>query len=207
MLEDVKDKMYELPELDYDYDALEPHFDEETLKIHHGKHHAAYVKKFNDAVKGTEYADMDLRDLLIELDKIEGDVATAIRNNGGGAYNHSFFWECLCPEKDSGEPLENTSAAITKAFGSFDEFKKQFSEASATVFGSGWAWLVAGDNGLEIVKSSNQDNPMSVGLKPILCLDVWEHAYYLKYRNLRPDFIEAFFNIINWKKVEERLLE
>jgi len=199
--------MYELPELDFDYDALEPHMDEETLKIHHGKHHAAYVKKFNDAVKGTEYEDKDLRDLIVDLDKIEGEVQTPIRNNGGGAFNHSFFWEVLCPEKDSGEPGEKTVKAIEEAFGSFSDFKKKFSEAAVTVFGSGWAWVVVSEKGLEIVKTLNQDNPMSVGLKPILCIDVWEHAYYLKYRNLRPDFIEAFFNIINWKKVEENFLE
>jgi len=199
--------MYELPELDFDYDALEPHIDEETLKIHHGKHHAAYVKKFNAAVKGTEYEDKDLRDLIVDLDKIKGDIQTPIRNNGGGAFNHSFFWEVLCPEKDSGKPGEKTAKAIEEAFGSFSDFKEKFSEAAVTVFGSGWAWLVASEKGLEIVKTLNQDNPMSVGLKPILCIDVWEHAYYLKYRNLRPEFIEAFFNIINWEKVEEKFLE
>lgn len=200
--------MYELPELDFDYGGLEPHMDEETLKIHHGKHHAAYVKKFNDAVKGTKYEDTGLRDLLLDLDKIDGDIRIPIRNNGGGAYNHSFFWEILCPEKDSGEPLENTAKAIDEAFGSFDEFKKKFSEAGATVFGSGWAWLVVnGDGKLEIMKTANQDNPMSVGLKPVLCIDVWEHAYYLKYRNVRPDFIEAFFKVVNWKAVEAKFLE
>ncbi|MCH7850564.1 MAG: superoxide dismutase [Nanoarchaeota archaeon] len=199
--------MYELPELDFDYDALEPHMDEETLKIHHGKHHAAYVKKFNDSVEGTEYEKVELRDLIVDLDKIKGDIQTPIRNAGGGAYNHSFFWEILTPEKDSGEPLENTAKAINESFGSYDEFKKQFSEAALTVFGSGWAWLVVGEKGLEIVKTPNQDNPMSVGLKPILVIDIWEHAYYLKYRNLRPDYIEAFFNIINWKAVEKKFLE
>ena len=198
--------MYELPELKFNYDALEPHLDAETLKIHYSKHHAAYVKKFNDAIEGTKLEDKSPIDLIKNLDSVPENLRVAIRNNGGGAHNHSFFWEILCPEEMSGEPGEKTSSAINKAFGNFDEFKKQFSEAATTVFGSGWAWLVVGTNGLEIIKTANQDNPVVQGKKPILTLDVWEHAYYLKYRNLRLDYIAAFFNVINWKKVEENLV-
>jgi len=198
--------MYEKPELGFELDALEPHMDKENLDIHYNKHHSAYVKKFNAAVEGTEYVDKPLEDLIKDIENVAEDSRTAIRNNGGGALNHSFFWSVLAPASESGEPGEKVSAAIKEAFGSFDGFKEKFSDAAATVFGSGWAWLVVGENGLEIMKTSNQDSPLSIGKKPILCLDVWEHAYYLKYRNLRPDYIKAFFNIINWKKVEEYFL-
>jgi len=196
--------MYEQPELGFSYDSLEPHFDKETLEIHYSKHHAAYVKKFNTAVEGTDSDNRDLFDLIKDIENVPEDIRTAVRNNGGGAWNHSFFWEVICPSSESGEPGEKVGAAINEAFGSYDEFKKQFSDAAATVFGSGWAWLIVGDNGLEIMKTANQENPISSGKNPILVIDVWEHAYYLKYRNLRPDYIEAFFNLINWKKVEEK---
>jgi Fe-Mn family superoxide dismutase len=198
--------MYEQPELGFSYDALEPHFDKETLEIHYNKHHAAYVKKFNAAVEGTDSDDKELFDLIKNIGNVPEDIRTAVRNNGGGALNHSFFWEVLCSASESGEPGEKVGEAINEAFGSYDEFEKQFSDAAATVFGSGWAWLVIGDNGLEIMKTANQENPISSGKNPILVLDVWEHAYYLKYRNLRPDYIKAFFNLINWEKVEENFL-
>jgi Fe-Mn family superoxide dismutase len=199
--------MYNKPELGFELDALEPYMDRENLDIHYNKHHSAYVKKFNDAVEGTEYADKPIEDLIKDIEKVSENLRTAIRNNGGGALNHSFFWSVLAPSSDSGEPGEQLKKAIEDSFESFNNFKKQFSEAAVSVFGSGWAWLVVGENGLEIMKTSNQDSPLSVGKKPILCLDVWEHAYYLKYRNLRPDFVEAFFKIINWKKVEEYFLD
>lgn len=197
---------YEQPKLPFEFDALEPHFDKETLEIHYSKHHAAYCKKFNDAVSGTEYDSKELYDILVDIENVDEKLRTAIRNNGGGAWNHSFFWEVLCSPSESGKPLENTEKSINDAFGSYEEFVKQFSDAAATVFGSGWAWLVVNKEGkLEILKTQNQDSPISKGLKPILVLDVWEHAYYLKFRNLRPDYIKEFFNVINWKKVEEKL--
>jgi len=199
--------MYTQPELGFDFDALEPHLDEETLKIHYGKHHAAYCKKFNDAVSGTEFEAKELGELLAGLNDLSGDVVPAIRNNGGGAWNHSFFWSCLCSESESGEPSGELLEAITAAFDSVEDFKKDFSEAAATQFGSGWAWLVVGEDGLEIMKTSNQDCPLTEGKKPILCIDVWEHAYYLKYRNLRPDFIKAFWNVVNWAEVRRKFLE
>lgn len=200
--------MYQHPKLQFAYDALEPYLDRENLEIHHSKHHVAYVNKYNDAVRGTEYENQDLRELIKHLDKVSEKLRTAVRNQGGGAYNHSFFWEILAPASKSGKPLPKVAKAIDESFGSFDEFKKQFKEAAVGVFGSGWAWLVVNKNEkLEIVKTSNQDNPLTQGLKPILTVDVWEHAYYLKYRNLRADFVEAFFNVINWKKVEENFLK
>jgi Fe-Mn family superoxide dismutase len=200
--------MYEQPKLPYDTDALEPFYDQETLEVHYGKHHAGYVKKFNAAVEGTEYADRELKELLIDLNDITGEIHNNIKNNGGGAWNHSFFWESMCPEEESLGPGEKLLTAINEAFGNLEEFKKQFTHAAATVFGSGWAWLVVNKEGkLEIIKTHNQDNPMTEGMRPLLTIDVWEHAYYLKYKNMRPDYIEAFYNIINWKKVEERLEE
>jgi Fe-Mn family superoxide dismutase len=199
--------MYKQPSLGFDYDALEPHLDRETLEIHYGKHHAAYCKKFNDAMIGTEFEEKELKDLLVDLNNLSGGVVSAIRNNGGGAWNHSFFWSCLCRESESEEPSGELLDAITSAFGSLDEFKKKFSDAAATQFGSGWAWLVVGEEGLEIMKTNNQDCPLTVGKKPILCIDVWEHAYYLKYKNLRPDFISAFWNVVNWTEVEKKYLE
>jgi len=199
--------MYIQPELGFELDALEPHLDKETLAIHYGKHHAAYCKKFNDAVSGTEFEEKELDELLADLNSLPTEVQGAVRNNGGGAWNHSFFWSCLCSESESGEPKGELLDAITAAFDSFENFKKDFSDAAVTQFGSGWAWLVVGEDGLEIMKTSNQDCPLTEGKKPILCIDVWEHAYYLKYRNLRPDFIAAFWNVVNWKAVEEKFLE
>ena len=199
--------MYEQPKLDFELDALEPYLDKENLDIHYNKHHVAYIKKFNDAVKGTEFEDADLKDLLKNLESLPNNLKLAVKNSGGGSWNHSFFWSVLAPEGVSGKPLKNTSAMIEESFGSYDEFKDKFSVAAASVFGSGWAWLILNDEGkLEIVTTANQDSPISKGQKPILTLDVWEHAYYLKYKNLRPEYIKAFFNVINWKKVEEYLM-
>lgn len=191
-----------LPELPYAYDALEPYIDAETMTLHHDKHHATYVANANAALeKHPEFGD-DLEVILAELDKIPADIRQAVINNGGGALNHSLFWELLSPEKQ--EPTADVLAAIEEAFGSFEDFKTAFTQAATTRFGSGWAWLVVNKDGkLEVTSTANQDTPLSEGKKPILALDVWEHAYYLKYRNVRPNYIKAFFDIINWAKVAE----
>ena len=200
--------MYEQPKLEFELDALEPHLDRENLDIHYNKHHVAYIKKFNDAVRGTQFEDVDLKILLKDLETLPANLKNAIKNNGGGAWNHSFFWSVLSPERLSGKPRPNTLALIEESFGSYDEFKEKFSAAAIGVFGSGWAWLVVNsDRKLEITTTANQENPITRGMNPILTLDVWEHAYYLKYRNLRPDYVKAFFNVINWYKVEEYLME
>lgn len=189
-----------LPELSYSYDALEPHIDAKTMEIHHSKHHQTYIDKLNDALeKHPEIADKSLIDLLSDLDSVPEDIRTTVRNNGGGHYNHSLFWTYLTP--DSKKPDNEVAAAIDKAFGSFDDFKKEFKEAATSRFGSGWAWLIVDkDNNLKIVSTPNQDTPLADG-RPILGLDVWEHAYYLNYQNKRPDYIDAFFNVINWETV------
>lgn len=191
-----------LPELPYAYDALEPYIDAETMTLHHDKHHATYVANANAALEKHPELGDDLEVILADVDKIPADVRQAVINNGGGALNHSLFWEFLSPEKQ--EPTADVLAAIEAAFGSFDNFKAEFTKAATTRFGSGWAWLVVNKEGkLEVTSTANQDNPISEGKKPILALDVWEHAYYLKYRNVRPDYIKAFFDIINWAKVAE----
>ena len=193
---------FELPDLPYSYDALEPHFDARTMEIHHSKHHAGYTAKLNAAVSGSALEDQDIEDLLSNLDMSN----TALRNNGGGYFNHNLFWEILSPEAT--EMSAELSAAINASFGSFDDLKVAFSNAAATRFGSGWAWFCVHHGGkLEICSTANQDNPLmpEIGCEgqPILGLDVWEHAYYLNYQNRRPDYIAAFFNIVNWKKVSE----
>ena len=193
---------FELPDLPYSYDALEPHFDARTMEIHHSKHHAGYTAKLNAAVSGSALENQDIEDLLSNLDMSN----TALRNNGGGYFNHNLFWEILSPEAT--EMGAELSAAINASFGSFDDFKVAFSNAAATRFGSGWAWLCVHHGGkLEICSTANQDNPLmpEIGCEgqPILGLDVWEHAYYLNYQNRRPDYIAAFFNVVNWKKVSE----
>lgn len=191
-----------LPKLPYAYDALEPYIDAETMTIHHDKHHATYVANVNAALEKHPEIGEDLETLLADVDSIPADIRQAVINNGGGHLNHALFWELLSPEKQ--EPTVQVLAAIEEAFGSFDEFKATFTQAATTRFGSGWAWLVVNENGkLEVLSTANQDTPISQGKAPILALDVWEHAYYLKYRNVRPDYIKAFFDVINWEKVAE----
>jgi Fe-Mn family superoxide dismutase len=192
---------YEVPELPYAYDALEPHIDEATMKVHHDKHHQAYVDKVNAALAGTEWADKPVEEVLKNLDSL-GEKATGVRNNAGGHYNHALFWEWLSPD-GGGEPTGDLAEAINSTFGSFDDFKAKFKEAGVNQFGSGWAWLVHDGSGLAVVSTPNQDNPISEGSTPLLGVDVWEHAYYLKYQNKRPDYLDAFWNVVNWNKVSE----
>jgi Fe-Mn family superoxide dismutase len=197
---------FELPNLPYAHDALNPHIDTATMEIHHGKHHAAYIAKLNAAVSGSEMEGKSLEELI----KNHTNVAT-IRNNGGGHWNHSLFWTVMSPT-GGGTPQGALAAAIDDAFGSFEKFKEDFSNAGATQFGSGWAWLCVGNGGkLEVCSTANQDNPLMAGLGceglPILGLDVWEHAYYLNYQNRRPDYINAFFNVVNWEEVSRRFNE
>lgn len=197
--------MFELPKLNYEFNALEPFIDEKTMQIHYTKHHQAYIDKANAALAETEWENKDVKEILQNLDKLPADKQVAIRNNAGGHYNHTLFWEILKKESNfEGEIAEN----INEEFGGLEEFKKQFSEAAMTQFGSGWAWLVVNsEKKLEIVKTPNQDSPISQGKIPILGIDVWEHAYYLNYQNRRPEYIEAFFNVINWEQVNKNYLE
>lgn len=191
---------FELPTLNYAYDALEPNIDARTMEIHHSKHHNGYTNNLNNAISGT-----DLEGKTIEEICKSDNLSPAVRNNGGGYYNHCLFWELLSPN-GGGNPVGAIADAIINQFGSFDNFKEEFSKSAATRFGSGWAWLCVKDGGLCICSTANQDNPLmndSCGGTPILCLDVWEHAYYLNYQNRRPDYINAFFNLINWNKVNE----
>jgi Fe-Mn family superoxide dismutase len=192
-----------LPTLPYSYNALEPYFDEMTMTIHHTKHHQAYVDNLNAALdKHPEFYNMDLVSILKDLNGLSEDIRMAVRNNGGGHYNHSLFWNLLGQNK-GGSPVGEVGKAITATFGSFDAFKDLFATAGKTRFGSGWAWLiVTPEKTLKVLSTSNQDTPLNEGT-PILALDVWEHAYYLKYQNRRPDFINAFWNVVNWDKVEE----
>lgn len=191
---------YTLPELKYAYDALEPHIDAKTMEIHHTKHHNAYITKVNAALEGTEFSDRPIEWIVQNLDQMPEDIRTTVQNNGGGHWNHTFFWEILSPE-GGGEPQGALADAIREQFGSFDAFKQAFADAAANRFGSGWAWLVKNDQGkLEVVSTANQDTPVSDGKTPIIGLDVWEHAYYLNYQNKRPDYIEAFWNIVCWKQ-------
>ncbi|MCD2136880.1 superoxide dismutase [Salinicoccus halitifaciens] len=192
---------FELPELPYAYDALEPHIDKETMEIHHSKHHNTYVTKLNDAVEGTDLESKDIEEVIKNLNSVPEDIKTAVRNNGGGHYNHSLFWEMLTP--DSSEPSGDVKDAIESKFGSLDAFKEEFEAAGAGRFGSGWAWLVVNNGELEVVSTPNQDNPITDGKTPILGVDVWEHAYYLKYQNKRPEYLKAFWNVVNWEKVNE----
>ena len=194
---------FELPSLNYSFDALEPHVDTKTMQIHHGKHHAGYTNNLNNAIKGTDLETMSIETILAELDLNN----TAVRNNGGGFFNHSLFWNVMSPS-GGGAPSGDLASAINDSFGSFDEFKSAFSKAAGTRFGSGWAWLCVHPGGkLELCSTPNQDNPLMKGIgcggQPILGLDVWEHAYYLNYQNRRPDYISGFFNVINWGFVSE----
>jgi len=194
---------FELPQLPYAYDALEPHIDARTMEIHHSKHHNAYVINLNAAIAGTDLEGKSIEDLMKNLDMNN----MAVRNNGGGHYNHTMFWEIMSPN-GGGLPTGELASAIDAAFGSFDAFKTEFAKAGATRFGSGWAWLCVKDGKLEVCSTPNQDNPLMPGVacggQPILGMDVWEHAYYLHYQNRRPDYIEAFFNVINWTEVAKR---
>lgn len=196
---------FELPELPYAYDALEPHIDKETMNIHHTKHHNGYVTKLNGALEGhSDLQDKSLEDLLANLNDLPTDIQGAVRNNGGGHANHSLFWTVMSPN-GGGEPTGELADKINATFGSFDKFKEEFANAAATRFGSGWAWLVANNGNLEITSTPNQDTPLMEGKTPILGLDVWEHAYYLNYQNKRPDYISAFWNVVNWEEVSKRL--
>jgi superoxide dismutase, Fe-Mn family len=194
---------YEVPPLPYDYDALEPHIDAQTMQLHHDKHHQAYVDKVNDALAGTEHEGKPIEEVIRNLDAIPEDKRGAVRNNGGGHLNHSMFWETMSPN-GGGAPEGELASAIDEAFGSFDAFKEQFEAAGVGRFGSGWAWLVVDGGSLKITSTPNQDNPVTDGQTPILGNDVWEHAYYLKYQNRRPEYLKAWWNTVDWNKVAER---
>ncbi|EAG1525210.1 superoxide dismutase [Listeria monocytogenes] len=195
---------YELPKLPYTYDALEPNFDKETMEIHYTKHHNTYVTKLNEAVAGhPELASKSAEELVTNLDSVPEDIRGAVLNHGGGHANHTLFWSILSPN-GGGAPTGNLKAAIESEFGTFDEFKEKFNAAAAARFGSGWAWLVVNDGKLEIVSTANQDSPLSDGKTPVLGLDVWEHAYYLKFQNRRPEYIDTFWNVINWDEANKR---
>ncbi|PZF89865.1 superoxide dismutase [Listeria ivanovii] len=194
---------YELPKLPYTYDALEPNFDKETMEIHYTKHHNTYVTKLNEAVSGhAELASKPVEELVANLDSVPEEIRGAVRNHGGGHANHTLFWSILSP--NGGAPTGNLKAAIESEFGTFDEFKEKFNAAAAARFGSGWAWLVVNNGKLEIVSTANQDSPLSEGKTPVLGLDVWEHAYYLKFQNRRPEYIDTFWNVINWDEANKR---
>ncbi len=195
---------FTLPDLPYAFDALEPHIDAKTMEIHHDKHHAGYTNKLNAALENhPDLAEKSIDELLSSIDALPADIRGAVRNNGGGYANHKLFWEVMKP-KGGGKPSGALAKAIDETFGSFDAFKEKFINAAKTQFGSGWAWLVLNTKGeLEVTSTPNQDSPISQGKFPLLGLDVWEHAYYLKYQNKRPDYCEAFFNVINWEKVED----
>jgi Fe-Mn family superoxide dismutase len=197
---------FSVPDLPYAYDALEPHIDEATMRVHHDKHHQAYVDKANGALEGTEWADREVEDVLQNLSSLPGDKQAAVRNNAGGHYNHSLFWQMLSPD-GGGAPSGDLAAGIEQKFGSFDAFKEEFKNAGIARFGSGWAWLVHDGSGLAVVSTPNQDSPISDGSTALLGCDVWEHAYYLKYQNKRPDYIDAFWNVVNWDYVAQRLAD
>jgi superoxide dismutase, Fe-Mn family len=194
---------YEVPPLPYDYAALEPHIDEQTMRLHHDKHHQAYVDKANGALDGTEHEGKPIEDVIANLNALPDDIKGVVRNNGGGHLNHSLFWESMSPD-GGGEPSGDLASAISDAFGSFDAFKEQFEAAGVNQFGSGWAWLVLDGGSLKVTSSANQDNPVTNGQTPLLGNDVWEHAYYLKYNNRRPEYLKAWWNVVNWDEVAER---
>ena len=195
---------HEVPSLPYDYNALEPHIDEQTMRIHHDKHHAAYVTNLNAALeKHPDLQNKSIEDLLKSINSVPEDIRTAVRNNGGGHANHTMFWEIMGPGK-GGEPTGRVADAIKSAFGSFDTLKTQLNDAGVKRFGSGWAWLIDAGGKLVIESTANQDSPLMEGKKPILGLDVWEHAYYLKYQNRRPDYVAAWWNTVNWDEVSRR---
>jgi Fe-Mn family superoxide dismutase len=201
-----KTMAFELPQLPYPYDALEPHIDRQTMEIHHTKHHQAYTTNLNNALQGTEHENKSIEQILQNV----GQLGAAVRNNGGGFYNHNLFWTIMSPN-GGGQPSGPVADAIQSAFGSYDAFKEEFTKAASTRFGSGWAWLIANNGQLQVTSTPNQDNPLmdvaDTRGTPILGLDVWEHAYYLKYQNKRPDYIQAFYNVINWDEVNRRMAE
>jgi Fe-Mn family superoxide dismutase len=195
--------VYSVPPLPYAYDALEPHIDKQTMEIHHDKHHQAYVDKVNAALAGEQLADRAIKDVLKDLSQVPEEKRPAVRNNGGGHYNHTLFWESMAPNA-GGAPEGALAQAIDSAFGSFAGFQAKLKEAGVNQFGSGWSWLVHDGSGLAVLGTPNQDNPISNGKTPLLGVDVWEHAYYLKYQNRRPDYIDAWWNTVSWAKVAER---
>jgi Fe-Mn family superoxide dismutase len=194
---------YSVPPLPYAYDALEPHIDKATMEFHHDKHHQAYVDKVNAALEGTDLADAPIEDVLRDLSRVPDAKRGAVKNNGGGHYNHTMFWENMSPD-GGGEPDGALAQAITSAFGSFADLQAKMKETGVNQFGSGWSWLIHDGSGLAVVGSANQDNPISDGNTPLLGVDVWEHAYYLKYQNRRPDYIDAWWNVVDWGRVAER---
>lgn len=198
---------YELPDLPYAANALEPHIDEETMNIHHDKHHNTYVTKLNDALSGhDDLANQSVEDLVTNLDKVPENIRTAVRNNGGGHANHKLFWTILSPD-GGGKPSGDLLSAIENKWGSFEQFQEEFTNAALGRFGSGWAWLVVDSGNLAIQDTLNQDSPLTEGKTPVLGIDVWEHAYYLKYQNRRPEYVKAFWNVVNWPEVERRYKE
>ena len=195
---------FELPKLPYEYDALEPHIDKETMNIHHTKHHNTYITNVNNALEGhSDLSSKSVEELIANLDAVPEDIRTAVRNNGGGHANHSLFWEILSPN-GGGQPTGALAEAIDSKFGSFDAFKEEFTKAATTRFGSGWAWLSVANREIEVSSTPNQDSPIMEGKTPLLGLDVWEHAYYLNYQNRRPDYISSFWNVVNWDEVSKR---
>jgi superoxide dismutase, Fe-Mn family len=194
---------FEVPPLPYDYNALEPHIDEQTMRLHHDKHHQAYVDNANKALEGTDWADRPVESVLSGLDTLPDDKRTAVRNNAGGHANHSLFWEIMGPD-GGGDPSGSLAAAIESTFGSLDELKSQVNDAGVKRFGSGWTWLVHDGTGLAVKSTANQDSPVMDSDAPLLGIDVWEHAYYLKYQNRRPDYLQAWWNVVNWDAVQQR---
>ncbi len=197
---------YEVPALPYAYEALEPHIDADTMRFHHDKHHQAYVDKANAALAGTPLDGKPIEEVLADLGQVPDDKRNAVRNNGGGHYNHSLFWESMSPD-GGGEPTGALADAINSTIGSFDDFKAKLKETGVNLFGSGWSWLVWDGSGLAVTSTANQDNPITDGQRPLLGCDVWEHAYYLKYQNKRPDYIEAWWNTVNWDRVAQMYAE
>jgi Fe-Mn family superoxide dismutase len=198
--------MFQVPDLPYAYNALEPYIDEPTMRLHHDKHHISYVEKLNKALEGkNEFLAMDINDLMKNIDTVPEDIRTAVRNNGGGHANHSLFWTVMTP--NGGAVTGELAQTLNSLFGDFSTFQDKFTQAAAGVFGSGWAWLVAENNSLKITTTPNQDSPLMTGQTPILGLDVWEHAYYLKYQNKRPEYIDAWWHVVNWQEVEKRFSE
>ena len=194
---------FEVPPLPYDYAALEPHIDEQTMRLHHDKHHQAYVDNANKALAGTEWEDKPVEEVLQSLDSLPEDIRAAVRNNAGGHYNHSLFWQTMSPD-GGGEPSGALADAISSTFGGLDDLKAQVNDAGVKRFGSGWTWLVLDGGNLAVTSTANQDSPLSDGQTPLLGNDVWEHAYYLKYQNRRPEYLEAWWNVVNWTTVQQR---